>query len=220
MANYDSDELRRAVQEALTLMRASMANPMAMSRELVEIWVLVVTDAGMSPADIRATTVKVVRTEKFFPTPSVFVLAWQPKVDEDTAGDLVWHRTRTCLQDLGSQASLTAADLGGDQWAVTAINWVGWERMGELCDERTRPWYRLEIIRAWRLAKSLDIRSDYVVGRCERENVNAGRGLSPRLCGRPDWKTLPQRTLALPEASAHRAGYYRADPPEEEDEAA
>jgi hypothetical protein len=68
---------------------------------------------------------------------------------------------------------------------------MGWERLCNELDEDNRSIWRAEFVRIYRLGTANRARLEYLAGPQERWNDTAGRDLTPRLCGRPDWSELP-----------------------------
>ncbi len=193
--------IREATSKVLTVMQQMLAGaPKQVPADVLEMWAGVLEGAGMTAEDIEAAARIVVSREKFWPTPSVFIEAWRPKVSDDLQAEAAWQRVRDCLSRFGGYASLTVEDVGGDGHALWALDRCGWERLGAEMDEDSRAIYRAEFIRVYRLAVNDRQRLDYLIGRCERENGAAGMDLDPVLCGRPDWRGLPRRQRALPAA--------------------
>lgn len=199
-ATSSSEELRVAVAESLALMEAMLANPKPLTPQVLDAWVLVLRHAGLTADEVRAGTGKALTQLEFFPSPAVFLKVIRPPADEDAVAELAWQQVLTCIERHGVNASLCAADFGGDGAALWAVSRVGWE---DLClgDPEKRAIRRASFVRCYQLARGNGTALHYLAGPMERANDLKGRDLNPALCGRPDWRCLPARSPlpALPE---------------------
>lgn len=223
----DRDEMEEKVTEALLVMAEMLANPKPITPRLITAWTLVLAQAGVRPGEVEPTTARLLATEKFFPTPADFLKLVRPIEDRDAAEELAWQRALQAVRAFGRNASLTAEDLDGDGVALWALSRMRWERLcAELTDENRAIW-RAEFVRTYRLGAANDARLSYLAGPQELHNDALGKDRTPILCGRPDWKELPDRTEeqptlpagvpALPAAAAALGDLFRPMPevPEE-----
>lgn len=180
-----------AVRRALVLMEGTLANPRALTPELLRTWVLVLHTAGVTAAEIEPGVGRLLQTATFFPTPADFLKALRPPEDRESGEELAWQRVLTAVRARGGIASLTAADLGDDAAALWALSRVGWERLCRELDEEHRAIWRAEFVRVYRVARQTAAALAYLPGAFETQNLRAGRDLTPALCGRPDWRALP-----------------------------
>jgi hypothetical protein len=129
------DEMTEAVAKGLSLMAALLANPKPITADLVEGWVLVLRQAEVRPEEVSPGVVKLLQTEKFFPTPADFLKAVRPVEDPRAAlrrrleAELTSRDERrsggaatTCLpgsferQNLANGRALTPAMAGRPDW--------------------------------------------------------------------------------------------------------
>jgi hypothetical protein len=203
-----------AVSKALILMTRTLANAPKVDRELVEIWALLLGNAGLTPEEIQRAAGIVAVRETFFPQPVKFIEAIRPPGNEDAALEWGWQLALECVRDRGGYASITAADVGDDPRVLWAIERMGWVRLcAELADDN-RSILRAEFIRLFRLAREQRQECQYVAGILELDNerhISLVGPVTPAMCGRPDWTALPparerRPRKALPEGSLVKAG--------------
>lgn len=177
------------VGKALSLFAALLANPRPLSPELLKGWVLVLRGQGIRPEEIEPAAGLVLAGQTFFPTPADFLKFLRPPVDADVAAEIAWQAVRTCIERYGCRASLTALDLGGDEHALAALDRMGLEKLGT--SDSPRAVLRAEYVRLYAAARAAGWRCRYLPGAFELDNRHRGNGLTPQLCGRPDWPEVP-----------------------------
>lgn len=185
--------LHAAVLNSLVLMAEVMANPKPLTPDLVLAWELVLEQANVRPEEIAPAAARLMSSQTFFPTPADLIRAVHPAEDGDAAAELGWQLVLTCIRERGGYASITAADLGGDEAALWAVGRMGWERLCAELEAHNRALFRAEFIRTYNAAQVCGGCERYLPGRNERLNDANGRDLNPALVGRPDWPALPGR---------------------------
>lgn len=190
----EKDPMAEAVSESLILMADVMANPKKLSATIIEAWVSVMRSQDVTPDQVRQAALRLIGTEKFFPTPSDFVKLLRPVEDRDAAEEIAWQRTLGAVRQIGGRGSLTAEDFGGDGLTLWVVSRMGWERICRELMEDNRAIWQAEFRRLYRAGKTVNATASYLPGWFERQNLAEGHDLTPSLCGRPDWKALPERT--------------------------
>lgn len=186
------EELSEAIVQSLTVMSQMLANaPKDLPPHILNAWIAVLGNAGLSAAEVRQTAATILAREQFYPTPATFLKYARPPIDKNLADEDAWLKARGCLDRFGYYASLTVDDVGGDGAILWALGKVGWERMCAEMTEENRAIFRAEFVRYYRLAVEKRYTCGHLAGNAERMNRAGGYDLTPSLCGRNDWQELP-----------------------------
>jgi hypothetical protein len=196
-----SKQMAETVAQVLEVMRQMTANaPKSIPADVLEIWCAVLESAGLTPDEVRRTAGTYIAREKFFPTVADFLAIARPSIDAEVQAEAAWLNVRRCLSDYGCYASLTAADLDGDECALWALSRLGYDEELGGAEDRERAFKRAEFVRYYAVAREKGHTLNHLAGRLECENRANARDLTPALCGRPDWTALPAAVRdALPE---------------------
>ena len=208
-------ELVQAVAESLTVMSEMMANPRTITGPSGAEWVRALQEEGLTADDVRETTSRVIKKLKFFPTVAEFLHVFKPPEDEaivEAIAEVAWLTAVGLVRRIGGNGSLCAADAGGDETLLWAIDQMGWVRLCQELEDENRAIMRSEFVRFYRAGRIHNASRHYVPGRAELENDAKGRDLTGELVGRPDWVELPGRRPRLQPGLRQLSDPYPAHP--------
>lgn len=185
------NELRDTIMEALAVCQVLSDAPKEITPTHIKAWEAVMKHVGLTPAQVKEAAVRHMAASKWFPRPADFVEIIQGGSKEAEArATLAWEKALTLCRRFGPSSSITAEDIGGDEHALWAIERMGWSTFGDW-EVKDRAIHAANFRRLYAAALAGNERCRYIVGASERQNVCSGLPLTPKGCGRPDWKELP-----------------------------
>jgi hypothetical protein len=198
-----NEALIEAVEESLLLMAAELSNPKPVDAARIRRWVEILEGAGIRPEEVRPAAMRCLTSRTFFPSVGEFVTELRPKEDREEKEEMAWQKCRALVPRHGSMASVSVEDFDGDGAALWALSRMGYAALCRELTEENRLIKRSEFVRLYRLAVNQGASLAYLPG--EAENQNRGFDVTPRMCGRSDWRGFPPSRggdQALPPAEA------------------
>lgn len=145
---------------------------------------------GWTDQEFWETAVRATMTLTWFP--SIGELAKLRDGDHAEDGVLAWQMVLELASKLGSYASITAADMGGDEAALWCVSKIGWQEICH-CESEKLGFLAAEFRKLYGAARSKGLTAKAIGGIHEIANGSIGFDTTQKeLCGRVEAGSVPE----------------------------